>query len=229
MQTTGGTIIYGALRDLTVLRSGQGAAPEVLADALQQLNEIVDGLNTERLTVGAIERNEYDTTAGTNEYFLGDVGGDAPRPVRIEGAGYIASGSSEESPVDVLTSEQWRAGRAGVYNDNNQPTARFYVRPTPAAGDKVVLYTWRQIAAFDQVTAVTLAPGYAAALRAALADALAPSMLSHLKANNPLFTKIAEKARETKAAIKAANITPYYLAVDSALTAYSDRRAQFWQ
>jgi hypothetical protein len=225
---TGSTLIYQSLRDLGVLRAGQTAAPETIADGLATLNQIVASWNTERLTVNSIAREVYDLTAGESTYYLGDDGGDSTRPTRIERAGYIAANSTIEDPVDVLTLAQGAAGREGVYNDAAAPVATFYVRPTPEGADQVVLYTWRVLAAFDLETAVSLAPGYEIALRFNLAQTLAPSMILHTKATQPLLARIDAEAQRTKAAIKSANITAHYLAVDTALRSYSDGRALFY-
>lgn len=216
---TGTSLIYQAMRDLGVLRAGQTAAAETIADGLATLNQIVASWNTERLAVGSVARDVYDLTSGESTYYLGDVGGDSTRPTRIERAGYILAGGidDDETPVDVLTTAQWAEGRNGVHNDAAAPVATFYLRPAPAGEDQIVLYTWTQLAAFNLATAVTLAPGYEIALRFALAQALAPMMLSHSKLSAPLLSRIDEQARKTKATIKSANITPRYLRCDNAL------------
>jgi hypothetical protein len=219
---TGSTLIYDALRDLGVLRAGQTAADETIADALRTLNQIVGSWNTERLVVSAIAREVYDLTAGESTYYLGDDGGDSTRPTRIERAGYILAGDTadDEYPVDVLTLAQWAEGHNGVYNDTAAPVATFYVRPTPETADQIVLYVWATLAAFDLDTEVTLAPGYEIALRFALAQTLAPSMVAHTKLTAPLLADIRDQARKTKGAIKSANVTPIYLRADSALLPY---------
>jgi hypothetical protein len=223
---TGATLIYDALRDLGVLRAGQTAAPETIADALRTLNQIVSRWNTERLIVGAIAREAYDLTAGESTYYLGDDGGDSTRPTRIERAGYILAGGTidDEYPVDVLNTSQWAEGRDGVYNDAAAPVATFYVRPTPETADQIVLYTWAKLAAFDADTEVILAEGYEIALRFALAQTLAPSMMAHTKLPAPLLQRIDAEARSAKAAIKSANVTPRYLRADSALLPYGQGR-----
>jgi hypothetical protein len=209
---TGSTLIYDALRDLGVLRAGQTAAPETIADALRTLNQIVGTWNTERLIVASIVREEVALTGGVSEYQL------ATRPTRIERAGYIVTGGTvaDEYPVDVLNTQQYAEGRNGLYNDTATPDSTLTVRPTPETADTAVLYVWRQLAAFDLDTDVTLAPGYEIALRFALALTLAPSMLAHAKLS-PLLADIRDRARTAKAAIKSANITPRYLRADSAL------------
>lgn len=222
---TASQLIYRALRDLGVLRAGQAASPDAMDDGLASLNELLDSWNTERLTVHTITREVFDLTAGTETYLLGD---DASRPTRIERAGYIAAGSTVETPVDVLTVEQWAQGRAGIYNDAAFPVANLYVRPTPTAVDQVVFYAWQQLAAFDLDTPVSLAPGYSLALRFNLAATLAPSFAISAKIPAVHIASIEDKARKYKAAIKSANITTHYLTVDSALLAYSDGRNLFY-
>jgi hypothetical protein len=209
--TTGKRLVYQALRDLGVIRAGQTASPESYTDGLDNLNQIVDSWNTERLTVLAIERNVEDLTAGVTAYVFD------PRPTRLTRAGYIPAGSSEETPLEVLTVERWADGRPGVYNDTAAPVATFHVRPEPEAGDQIALYTWSQLPAFDADTETTLAPGYEIALRFALAATLAPSFEAHIKIASPHIDSIEAKARKYKASIKSLNMRPLYLRVDSAL------------
>jgi hypothetical protein len=223
---TASQLIYRAMRDLGVLRAGQGGSPDAIADGLATLNDLLDSWNTERLVVHHIARDVYDLTAGESTYYLGDGGG-ALRPVRIEHAGYTLAGSTVETPIDVLTVQQWAEGRAGVYNDAAAPVATLYVRPTPTGADQLALYTWSALAAFDLDTPVSLAPGYSIALRFALAATLAPSFAISAKIPYPLIESIEQKARTFKAAIKSANITPIYSRPDSALLAFSDGRALF--
>lgn len=209
---TAESLVYSALRLLGVIRAGQTASPEVLDDGLHALNDLIDSWSTERLMVYSLSRDLIDMT-GADTYEHGEAGGSRPR---IEAVGLISSGS--ETPVEVLTRDTWAAGRDGVWCDYDWPVSTLRVRPTPATGTQLVLYTWRTVGTFsDLKEEVALPPGYAVALKYCLAAALAPAMLLHCKIPSPPLASIEAHADRYKAAVKSSNITPVEMECDSAM------------
>ena len=217
--TTAAQLTYDALRDLGVLRVGQGAAPEWDDDGLRALNQILDSWNTERLNIHAMSRSVYSLAATeAQESFFGD---DGNRPTKIERVTYLRSGSTTETPINLLGVQQWVDGWDGVYVDGEWPLPTLRLRPTPSSGDQLVVYAWRSLVLFaDADTAYGFPPGYAQALRYALGVALAPSAMAHTKIPRPLLESIERQAIEAKARIKRLNLAahPITLKVDEALT-----------
>lgn len=212
-------IIYDAYRRLGVLRAGQSTSPEAMDDALSSLNDLVDSWNTERLTIYAITRNLYDLTAGEQTYTLGDLEVDGgKRPQRLEAVRIVYSGSTVETPLEILTLEQWGGGRRGVYFDTAFPVGQLHLSPAPASGDRLALYYWSLFGAFqDLETTYDFPPGYALALKTNLALLLAPMARIHTKVDQPLYELIERQAAESLAKIKALNIQPILIGVDPAL------------
>lgn len=220
---TGGGLCYGALRLLGILRTGYTSNPEMQADALIELNDMLDSWHTEKLTVPAMERAVYALIPGQAAYTIGRLDTASypgvPRPQRIERAAKILAGDTAETPIDVITLEQWAAGRNGLYSDQAFPLATLNLRPTPTTDDtSLVLYTWAELGGFsDMVTPKYVPPGYALAIRYNLAVQLAPAMAIHTKSPIVLRDEIIRQAAEYKGRIKSHNITPILMDVDPAL------------
>lgn len=227
---TAGSIIYGALRLLTVLRPGQIAGSDSLADGLVLLNEMIDSWNTERLVVHAIARSVYDLTPNQGTYTLGIGGGfDAVRPQRIDHAGLI-SGESEH-PVDILNTGQWagivskrqHGSPCKLYCDGAYPLINLELNPVPSAADQLALYTWQSLEGFaDQDTEYAFPPGYALALRYGLACVMAPAFIVIAKLPQPLLNMIEAKAADYKAKIKSLNAPVMTLQCDASLGGFTD-------
>ena len=209
-------LIYRALRDLGVLRPGQQASEDSMADGLASLNEMLDSWNTERLTVRSIARDVYETAAGTVSVAAGVS--------RIEQAGWISG--SRESELDLPTHHEWAAvsdksatGEPGsAYIDYTYPEANVYLHPVPSSAGQLALYRWSTLELFADLDAeYALPPGYALALRACLAEQLAPSFTVLMKIPNTLLAHIAEQARKSKARIKRLNLPRLELKCDDAL------------
>ena len=216
-------IIYGALRLLTVLRPGMKASPEAMEDGLVALNQLLEMWSLQRLTIHAFPRSLYTLTAGKTSYSIGEddppADYDELRPIRIERAGYITALATDETPIDVLSLEDWTAGRDGVYFDAAVPTATLQIRPAPKDGDQLALYTWKRLESFSALDDThLLPPGYALALRYNLADEMAPDFIFGAKIPNVLLDKIERKAVQYKAHIKSFNAAPaFILKCDDAL------------
>ena len=182
-----------------------------MADALLVLNSMLEAWTIERLAVYTIRRDVWDLTAGETAYLIGDLVG-STRPRRIEQAGLLASGSTTETDLEMLTLASWRAGKAGLYDDRAYPYATIHIRPDPVGGDQLVLYTWETLTQFATIDDdVEFPPGYQDAIRYNLARKLAPEW------GLPLRADVLEMAIESKAAIKSVNIPTLEMSVDPAL------------
>ncbi len=100
MSVTAQTIIDLALADIGAKAIGEATPPAESADGLVRLNQLVDSLATQPLTMPFIARLTFALTAGKgteiNPYTIGPGGNfDTARPTRLEGAGLILGGLPE--------------------------------------------------------------------------------------------------------------------------------------
>lgn len=226
---TGLELISGALKQLGVLAAGETLAYEDAADGLERLNDWIDSLGTERLTIYRLLRTEKALGNGTATYTIGSGGAiDIVRPVWIERAGLIVDGY--ERPIRVLTDDERAAianksltgQAAGVYCDFAWASglATLSVYPIPDAdGTTLVLYTPQALTEFaDLVTDYTFPPGYRRFLRTNLAIELAPEY------GRALDPALVQQAIDSKADIKRANHRESELGIDPALVWLGQRR-----
>lgn len=202
------TLIYDAYRSLAVLRPGQSPSDDACDDALRSLNDMLDAWQLERLMVYGIRGTAYALT-GAPPWTLGPAGtlGET-RPLRVESAGLIHSGSPE-TDLPVLTLDGYRAQRCGVYIDGGYPLSNVYVNPSPSGGESLVLYSWAPISQFAHLDErVDFAPGYAKALRWCLAAELIPGALIQAKIPAVLHAKIEQQAADSKGWVKSFHSTP---------------------
>lgn len=203
-------ICYQVARLLGILRPGQGANTDTVADLFTGLNQMIDGWNAERLMIPSMTRTEFALVAGQEDYTLGPSGADwtLSRPSRVDSASLLSSaGAATEMPFDgLLTIDEYRIGKSGVYVNMTYPRIQITVRPAPAAGQYLAIYTWASLAQFaDGTTSYTLPPGYEEAIKFNLAHQMAPSYKITSKAGVDL-NSIEKRARETKGRIKSANL-----------------------
>jgi hypothetical protein len=175
-------------------------------DALRTLNDLIDAWHLERLMIYAVEPSVH-TLTGATVYTLGPPDGTlgTVRPQRIEGAGLIYPSSNIESPLPLLTLDEYRTHHAGIYIDGGYPKANVHVNPLTAVGH-LVLYGWVPFTQFATVdSTVDLPPGYARALRWNLALELAPMARIAVKIPDVLYANIQQQAIESKAWVKSFN------------------------
>jgi hypothetical protein len=168
---------------------------EDIDTAFKALNDMVDDWGTQRQTIFQIQRSVFPLTPGQASYTLG-FGGDwnIVRPVWIERCSVIPSNSGSGNtgpmeiplgpPLDIAEFQRITIKTAQssypqyVYWDRNWvnglSTVQVYPVPT-GPSSAIVLYTPTAVVAFpDLSTKFTFPPGYARALRYALAVELAP-------------------------------------------------------
>lgn len=227
---TGLALISGALTQLGVLAAGETLASDDAAEGLERLNDWIDSLGTERLTIYKLLRTEQVLAQGTASYTLGSGGAiNIVRPVWLQDAGLILDNTAavpEERPIKILTDDEWarlpnktQTGIVGsVYCNFDWAAglALVSVYPVPdSATTTLVLYTPVALTEFaDLVTDYTFPPGYRRFLRTNLALELAPEY------GRPLDPALVQQALESKAQIKRANLRLSELRIDRALVGY---------
>ena len=216
--TSARSMIFLVFRMLGIMHPGQTPSEDMVNECFSCLNQMLDSWSTERCAVYAITRTPYTLTANQQEYTLGFGGDlDSVRPPRVEAAGLLRS--TTETPIDVLSLDQYRHGQSGIHVTGDFPLATLWIQPAPISGDQLVLYTWQPFEMFpDLDTAVSFPFGYVLALRYNLAAMYAPFAWSNQKPKAAVdIDRIERDARMYKAKIKALNLTPAVLRCDSAL------------
>jgi hypothetical protein len=215
-------LIKSSMRLLGALGAGAEPSAEEKADALQALNWLLDSWNTEGFNVYATTRNSYTLTANTSSYTIGSGGTfNTTRPIRLQKASIIPNGYTSEYPLQILTTQQWQE-----QHDKSVATGtpnRLYYRPDagigtiyllaiPDAAHTLMLYEESHLAQVsDGGSYLSLAPGYARALKYALAVEIAPEF------GLSVTPEIAAIAIEAKASIQRVNSEPPMLKSDEAL------------
>lgn len=183
--------ITRAMQMLGLVEPGEAPSGEDTETGLAVLNEWIDTLGTQRLSIFKVTRNTpYTLAAGTASYTVGSGGTiNIARPVWIEHCGLIID-TTAATPTEVgrrvFTDDEW-AGIAqktlqsnlitGIWYDHDWSAglARIWPWPIPnVATTQVVLYTPTALTEFaDLTTDYTFPPGYKRAIRANLAMELA--------------------------------------------------------
>lgn len=205
-------LIVSSLCAIQHLAPGREPNTSEKAHALRILNRMLSSWNTERLNIYAVARALHTLVAGQSVYTIGPDGDfDVAKPIRIERAGLIRSGSEEEIPYEVLSLDRYRNGLTGVYLDNAHPVSTLRVNPEPADADVLVLYTWTPISAFASVEdEIELPEGYEEALTYNLA------IRCGLEFRKPAPPEVHQLARESKMHIQSLNAPAPEMRVDPA-------------
>lgn len=218
---TAGDLINGALKLIGVLAAGETADSNDAEDARLRLNDLLDLLATQRLTIYNQERSVYPLVSGTQDYTIGTGGTfNQVRPVWIDGIGLIRNG--QEYPLQPLTQGQWeRTAQKSLssiptsyYFNDAYPLGELSFYPVPNATASVAVY-WPSsslTSVASLATVISTPPGWALMLRTNLAKLLAPEF------NRPLRDDIAELAKSSLADVKRTNIRPEALTFDTAIT-----------
>lgn len=221
---TGRDVLTAALRLIGATAPGESLAASEATDGLAVLNRMVDSWSTEELLIYARTRETpYTLTPGTATVTIGSGGNIAvARPIWIDSAMIQDASTSIESPLKLLTQEEYGAipyktqqstYPTMVYDDGGYPTRTLTLYPVPSAAHKLVLYTLRPLTTIATLdTALSLPPGYERALISNVAIELAPEY------GKAASAELMAQAMESKANIKRANHRSTALRCDEALT-----------
>jgi hypothetical protein len=219
--TTALDLITGALRLIGAIASGETASPDEARDGLRALNDLLESLSAQQLTLYSTTDQVFAVAAGKAAYTLGP-GGDWPgfRPVDIAGI-YMRYGGVdyqvreiEAERYNAIALKQQQAPVAMyLYYNADMPQGQVVLWPVPSVtGVQIVLTCNEPLSALSSTAqALSLPPGYARALRYALAVELAPEF-----GIEPSATVVATR-NEAMSAIKRANKRQPVLTCDDAL------------
>jgi hypothetical protein len=105
MSVTALALITDAFMDLGIYSQGETPSAPDTQLALRILNRMVNGWQTQSLTVTAIQRMLFPLIANKQTYTIGPGADlDIPRPVRLSGAGLLLAGLSATHSITSITS-----------------------------------------------------------------------------------------------------------------------------
>lgn len=212
-----GDEITAALQDLNLLAAGRTPAADDSALALSRVNDWIDGLATEPLTIHQITRSTWTITTASSYTVGTGATVSVARPDRASDITNIGYQDTSVSPTletlfgRVLTEDEYEGiaqkGLTGVY-----PQAWYY-SPTVATGTlkpwpvptgsslQGVIYTRTPLAEFTALTdTITLPRGYRRFFRTNLLIEMADAF------NADVSPRQERLARESKSAIKRTNM-----------------------
>lgn len=180
-------LIIRAMQIIGALSTGQTPSSDDANVCFLNLNEMLDGWNTERLNLYVPLPFSGNLLNAQQSYEIGPAAADfvTTNPVAlIQTAATIFPATSVRNPVAILNSEEWarltEKSLTGylpdkMWCDYANPIANILVHPIPNHTIALELYLWTILAQFTALTdAVTFRPGYYEALAYNLAVKIAP-------------------------------------------------------
>lgn len=224
---TGLDLVSGSLKLLGILGAGETASGNDAVDGLARLNDFLNYLATERLTIYNQERSTYSLVADQATYSVGTSGTpdfNQTRPLWLDQVGIIIDGSPDtELQIPILTQSQWANVivkdaesplPTACYYNQTYPNAELTFWPVPTDATVDVALYWPSpsvVSVATLQTTISVPPGWALMLRYNLAKLMAPEW------GRPLDPLIAQMADDSLAAIKRTNLQPQDLGMDQGL------------
>ena len=204
---TSQNIIDRAARLVGGVSSGESRTADESADAMLESWQI------DKLDVYAFVDTAYSLVAATSSYTVGPTGNFnlTPRPHKIEECFVRYAGI--DSPVELLTAEQWFALPSKTdtatypdraYYESTLATGTLKVYPVPSAVSSLHIVTWQVVTTLAALsTSIALPPGYERAMAYNLAIEWAGPEFGLSPSDD-----VRRIAQDSMAAIKRANHRP---------------------
>jgi hypothetical protein len=225
---TAQTIINGALRLLQVASTDVVLTNDEANDALESLNQMIDGWSNESLMLYHVTREQFTCIPAHNPHTIG-LSGDfvTSVPMNIEAATVTVKGT--DYPVLPIDYDDYAVIKLKTlqnvypeyfYLDKASPVlANLYMYPVPSTASTINLYSRKPLTNFASLTDnLTLPPGYERALKYSLAVELAPEY--QVSAGQDVIAL----AIAAKASLKRTNKRPLTLQIDPAALTVSGKR-----
>jgi len=225
---TAQTIINGALRLLQVASTDVVLTNDEANDALESLNQMIDGWSNESLMLYHVTREQFTCIPAHNPHTIG-LSGDfvTSVPMNIEAATVTVNGT--DYPVLPIDYDDYAVIKLKTlqnvypeyfYLDKASPVlANLYMYPVPSTASTINLYSRKPLTNFASLTDnLTLPPGYERALKYSLAVELAPEY--QVSAGQDVIAL----AIAAKASLKRTNKRPLTLQIDPAALTISGKR-----
>lgn len=169
--TTANDIITKAFRKGRILGKDDVPAAGETADALVDLNDILDELRNDKLAVFHILSETFAMVAGQQTYTMGPAGNfNTNRPVKVvPGTRYVISNGIERALTVLTNRKDWddipykavQAPPIYVFVDEAMPSANVMFYPTPDQAYTVYIDSWAPLQSLAAlVTPLSLPPGY---------------------------------------------------------------------
>ena len=219
-------LLVAALRRIGVVAQGVTPQAETLQQALIAFNAFVDGLAINKLMMYAETRTLWVIKPGQQDYLIGpgqDI--DRARPIYVEQYGSVSplryidtNNDNTESPLYLLTDEQWRA--ISLKNLTNSLPSNAYYSPTypfstvslwqvpTRTGLVGVLYAPTALTEYNYDDLISLPPGY----RRFLITNLAIELCAEFERQPPPL--LPDLAQQAKADVERANMKLMDMAMD---------------
>lgn len=186
MSVTATTMITRAMRLIRCLGTDQSPTANEATDGLNVLTSMLDAWGIERLMIYQIQQTTHSWTANASSKTIG-TGGDfsVARPIKIEPKGcFFRDSSNQDYPLGVYPRQEYDSivvKTSGgsipefLFYDDGFPTRTLYAYPVPDSALTLYLNHWLPLQTFNTLTeAISLPPGYQAAIEYNLALWLAP-------------------------------------------------------
>lgn len=220
---TPSTLCIRALQILGELEIGGSMVSAQEVAYLSVLNNLVDSWSLDELMIYQTVQESFPLVTGVTNYTIGPAGTvSTVRPLEIKFA-FIRDSANLDTELKVLNQEAYNrivlksSGNtypSYLYYDNllsvsGLSTISFY--PAPSASLSCFIDTTKVLQSFPLITtAVNLPPGYLRALEFNLACDIAPGFV-------PIPPDVLRIAKESKAALKSANLPAPTLRLDAAI------------
>jgi len=213
---TANDIIQRALVKARILSPGEAVSAPIAAQSFFELNDMLETWVLEKLMVLSDSQESFSMVVGQSEYTFGSGGDfDSSRPTKIKDSVFVRCGSTDY-PVVLITLDAYRRKSDKATGTRPEriayspeyPLGKVYLWPTPASIDRIYIRSSKEVVSFtDRTTAVSLAPGYSAAIISNLAVVLSANF------GKKVSDELAFLAGGTKKAIKSSNSEPTKLLV----------------
>lgn len=209
-------ICQSALLEINVNDPVDDPAQSDVNFVLTKLNRLLDDWNADRNAVYADQFLERTITAGLNPHTIGPSGATwtatTNRPVSIEGAILILTGSTPEARVPMTKRDaQWFQNLpvptlesqipTDFFYNPTWPNGSFYMWPVPSQAYDVQLWCRVVLAQLGLNDTFTLPPGYWDAITLTLAEDISEPF------QKPVTGSLSDRARRARARIFGNNIT----------------------
>lgn len=187
--TTATTILQRSLQGIGNVGTGETPSADDMDTSFQALNDMLDSWSIDKLYVFETLEENFALTSGTASYTIGSGGTfNTTRPVKINKA-YVRL-SDIDYDLEIINGEAFAniPQKSSIvtipeflwYNPTS-PLGTIKLFPVPQASLTLYIQTSKQLTQFaTQATNVTLAPGYAEAIRYSLMPRLAAEGLGEV-------------------------------------------------
>jgi hypothetical protein len=209
---TGLAVITDSLKLLGVVAGHEVPTAAEQQDAFARLNELIDSWGTHAQTLLVSRRDVIPLVPSVQTYAIGPgLAVDLPTPMAIDDVAYVIPSAPETEVFLAVGTDQYAValpqklltgGPPQVVNySRTHGYGELWVWPIPTVATDLVIYWAQPLSEFpDLVTPVSLAAGYARALRTNLAVELAPEF------GRQVDVLIVQQAKDSLADVKRANV-----------------------